>query len=121
LEAKIFFCVWPDTEGQIYPRPSAVGAGDEGNAAASSRKFFGQNLDKSERNLGKSDWVNLIRFGQNQNLTSPKTLQFARLRRVQMLNEKKKKIRKTDLKMRFVIGIIIFFYFFAQCKPVAKS
>jgi len=62
----------------------------------SPRKVFGQNLGevwaiwtkfgrKELTNLGKiwekviKIWANLIGFGQNQNLASPKTLDFLRL------------------------------------------
>jgi len=69
-----------------------VGAG---NAVASPRKFFGQNLGKSGQNSSKiwtnfgkiwekviKIWANLIRFEQNQNLASRKTLNFLWLCRV---------------------------------------
>jgi len=63
----------------------AVGAGD---AALSPRKFFGIKFKmwaKFEQNLCEilakviKIWAILIRFGQNQNLSSPKTFDLLQL------------------------------------------
>jgi len=54
---------------------SVVGAGD---AAAPPRKYFGQHFGEIWAKVIKI-WENLIRFGQNQNLAFPKTLDFLRL------------------------------------------
>jgi len=70
---------------------SAVGAEDAGNVVTYPRNFFWQiwvNLGKFEQNLanlGKFGQIwakfvqKLLRFGQNQNLTSSKTLDLLRL------------------------------------------
>jgi len=57
---------------------SVVGARD---AAASSKKFLGQNLGKFRQIWAKviKIWANLNRFEQNQNLAFPKTLGLLRL------------------------------------------
>jgi len=74
---------------------SAEGAGVAGDVAASpSKTYWGKidsiwanlvrfgeiwkNLGKIWSNLSKI-WTNLIRFGQNQNLASPKTFDLLRL------------------------------------------
>jgi len=71
------------------PIPGAVGAGD---VSAFHSTFWGKNVldlgkfgwiwEKLRRNVGKisaKDFANLIRFGQNQNLASPKTVYLLRL------------------------------------------
>jgi len=57
---------------------SGVGAGDAGDAAASSSKNFCAKLIRFGRNLSKL-WAKVIRFGQNQNLASPNTFDLLRL------------------------------------------
>jgi len=65
---------------------SDVEAGDTRDATVSPKNFFGQNLEeilaKFEQIWAKviKIWTNLFRFGQNQNLASPKTLDLLLLR-----------------------------------------
>jgi len=59
------------------------------DAVAYPRTFFGQNLGTFRQIRAKviKIWVNLIRFGQNQNLASPKTLTLLRQWYLQMHNQ----------------------------------